>query len=256
MSALEKTLNDNKINWDYRKHTINDVLSKISNSEWNLRPEYQRYFIWDDKKQSEFIDTLVRGWPIPPILINYKQDDEGNEVSEILDGQQRLQTIKRFFDGESCYTPSISKLKIGDIPFAKHSNSYLKVESNSNDRLLNPLLKKALRGANIPVMELRFSQNNILLVREMFGRINSNSMSLTKQELYNAIYANSAFKRVIYSETEKLQNDEYWGSTGRVFEKAKRDRMGNQARLGTIFIVLIKNRIYDKDDEVEATYQK
>lgn len=60
-------------------------------------PTYQRDFIWLEVMQSRFIESIFMGVPIQP-LFAFELDDDGN--LELLDGVQRLSSIKSFVDGE------------------------------------------------------------------------------------------------------------------------------------------------------------
>lgn len=58
-----------------------------------LNPSYQRGNVWTDKESSELIDSVLRGIPLPSIILNQR---EGDETLEIVDGKQRLTAILRF----------------------------------------------------------------------------------------------------------------------------------------------------------------
>jgi len=59
-------------------------------------PEYQRDSSqWDVPKKSLFIESLINNLTIPP-LIAYPETDAGRERWQIVDGQQRLTTIREF----------------------------------------------------------------------------------------------------------------------------------------------------------------
>jgi hypothetical protein len=58
-----------------------------------LNPSYQRGNVWTDKESSELIDSVLRGIPLPSIILNQRL---GDESLEIVDGKQRLTSILRF----------------------------------------------------------------------------------------------------------------------------------------------------------------
>lgn len=58
-----------------------------------LNPSYQRGNVWTDKESSELIDSVLRGIPLPSIILNQRK---GDEALEIVDGKQRLTAILRF----------------------------------------------------------------------------------------------------------------------------------------------------------------
>src|ERR1043166_2852261 len=71
------------------------VMGLIRDSKWlNLRPEYQRRIVWSNKKKSLFIESLLMNIPVPPVFL-YEYDLSRYEV---IDGQQRLNTIVEFYE--------------------------------------------------------------------------------------------------------------------------------------------------------------
>lgn len=60
-------------------------------------PIYQRDFIWPERMKSRFIESLLMGVPIQP-LFAFELDEDGN--LELLDGVQRLSSVKSFTDNE------------------------------------------------------------------------------------------------------------------------------------------------------------
>lgn len=66
---------------------------------------YQRKLVWTLDEKRLLIDSLLRGIPLPAIqLANYdvKDNNEKKNVSEIIDGLQRLNAIFDFFLGKFC----------------------------------------------------------------------------------------------------------------------------------------------------------
>lgn len=75
---------------------IQTILSRIEDGDINLQPDFQRGEVWSINKKKKLIDSILRGWNIPPIHVV-----EGEkEIDEVLDGQQRLNSIKCFYDNE------------------------------------------------------------------------------------------------------------------------------------------------------------
>lgn len=61
-------------------------------------PEFQRGYVWRKHQADRFIESLLLGLPVPGIFLS--QDPETKRL-QIIDGVQRLLTIKRFMDGSS-----------------------------------------------------------------------------------------------------------------------------------------------------------
>jgi len=97
---------------------IFEILEHLNRKEWVL-PPFQRDFVWNDKEKIiKFVDSLYRDYPIGSIIIwkpheeDIKEEIRGRPIDAtvsreplwtkkyILDGQQRLTTICRIFNGD------------------------------------------------------------------------------------------------------------------------------------------------------------
>src|SRR5215212_8594960 len=77
------------------------ILDFVHRRRWlNLRPEYQRRLVWDHKKKSLFIESLLMNVPVPPVFL-YEYDLSRYEV---MDGQQRLNAIIEFYEDKLALT--------------------------------------------------------------------------------------------------------------------------------------------------------
>ncbi len=73
------------------------------NGGLNVRPDYQREFVWDKgsstggKKQQALIDSIMNGYPINVMYwVKIGQNQAGEDLYECLDGQQRIITMCKF----------------------------------------------------------------------------------------------------------------------------------------------------------------
>lgn len=60
-------------------------------------PVYQRAFVWNSRLQSELIESILQGIYIGQILLLAKTEDPG--CFDIVDGHQRLESIRKFIEG-------------------------------------------------------------------------------------------------------------------------------------------------------------
>ncbi len=80
---------DNKV--FYGEYTLRHWINMILRKEL-LLPEYQRFFVWKEKKMDLLIETLQEKRFVPPVSIGvYMENDEKQNL--IIDGQQRLTSI-------------------------------------------------------------------------------------------------------------------------------------------------------------------
>jgi hypothetical protein len=56
---------------------------------------FQRKFVWKRPQMDRFVESLLLGFPIPGIFLV----QQANKRLLVLDGQQRLRTLQRFYDG-------------------------------------------------------------------------------------------------------------------------------------------------------------
>ncbi len=77
--------------------TVETIVNKVRNNLWDLQPDFQRGEVWSLPKKQRLIDSILRGWHIPPIH-TIKVKDTGKY--EVLDGQQRLSSIRDFCKGK------------------------------------------------------------------------------------------------------------------------------------------------------------
>ncbi|WP_462177490.1 GmrSD restriction endonuclease domain-containing protein [Pseudoalteromonas gelatinilytica] len=76
---------------------IATLYRKIKQGRLDLQPNFQRGEVWGKSKKQRLIDSIIRGWHIPPIhVIQVPNSDK----QEVLDGQQRLAAIRDFLEGD------------------------------------------------------------------------------------------------------------------------------------------------------------
>lgn len=63
------------------------------------RPPYQRRVVWTHKKQQALLDSIFRGYYIPRLVMR-RVDVGGGLKVEVIDGQQRITVVQRFFNNE------------------------------------------------------------------------------------------------------------------------------------------------------------
>ncbi|MEO6038218.1 MAG: DUF262 domain-containing protein, partial [Saprospiraceae bacterium] len=62
----------------------------------DLNPDFQRYFVWDNTQQSQLVESLLLGLPIPLFYFAENTDRSFN----VVDGLQRLTTLHRYLRNE------------------------------------------------------------------------------------------------------------------------------------------------------------
>lgn len=107
MDLIEKEIEiqQRNVSYDTKEYTIELIVSKyLDNIEDEQNeffvPDYQREFVWDDERQSRFIESLMMGLPIPYLFLAENSDGR----YEIVDGSQRIRTLSAFLKDELVIT--------------------------------------------------------------------------------------------------------------------------------------------------------
>jgi uncharacterized protein with ParB-like and HNH nuclease domain len=72
--------------------SIGEWVSLYQQKEVEIHPEFQRFFRWNDYQKTKLIESIILGFPIPPIFVSQREDG----VWDVVDGLQRLSTIYQF----------------------------------------------------------------------------------------------------------------------------------------------------------------
>lgn len=178
------------------------------------------------------IDTILKDKPLPKIFIRATTDPKTRKtVREIVDGQQRIRTILSFvkdaFRISKIHNDEFGGKTYSELP-EEVQTEFLKYEI-SVDLLLD------------------LSDREVL---DIFARLNTYSVSLNKQELFNAKYF-GYFKQLVY----RLSGDYYtFWVENRIFTDRKIVRMA-EAELVTDLLIAALEGIQSKKS-ADKYYQK
>ncbi|MCD4669350.1 MAG: DUF262 domain-containing protein, partial [Actinomycetia bacterium] len=79
--------------------SIESLFSPRMLNRIDYKPYYQRNYVWDKHKASYFIESILLGTEIPPLIFF-----NNGELIEVIDGRQRFETINRFKDNKFSLT--------------------------------------------------------------------------------------------------------------------------------------------------------
>ena len=131
----------------------------------NIRPKYQREFVYKEAQRNAVIDTILKGFPLN-IMYWVKNVDFGAECEyEVLDGQQRTISICEYVKGSF------------SIQWNDKSQYFHTLSKDLQEKFLDYKL-------NVYVCQGSESEK-----LEWFKTINIAGETLTSQELRNAVYA-------------------------------------------------------------------
>lgn len=149
------------VKFDTRDYEVEHLVSKFNSGEYYV-PEYQRNFTWQDKQKTRFIESILIGLPIP--FVFFWQDDNGK--FEIVDGSQRIRTLKEFLENEH---------KLGDLEILKELKGFrFRDLLDSRQRKVKTRVIRGILLENDTTAETR---------TEMFSRINTGGTKANAAEV-------------------------------------------------------------------------
>ena len=130
------------------------------NGQLDIRPPYQREFIYNEKEQQAVITTVLHGYPLN-VMYWVKRSDDAECPYEVMDGQQRTLSLCEYVDGK----------------FSYEFKNFFNQPKDIQERILDYKL-------TVYVCEGEPSEK-----LEWFKTINIAGKPLNEQEINNAIYA-------------------------------------------------------------------
>jgi len=224
-----------------RRPTPQDItwlLDLNIHKQLDLDPPYQRRSVWTKKDKQFFLDTIFRNFPSPPIFLHKTISEDGRATYHVVDGKQRTQTIIDFVNDKI----RISK-EFGDKRLDGKKWSDLQSEND---------LKQKLWNYQLTVEQIDFSEDDLVVVNDIFDRLNRNARKLARQELRHA-----KFEGWLISLAESESDREEWREFG-VVTNTRAKRMADSQFISELLLVLLENKImgFDQDtlDEMYAKY--
>ena len=190
------------------------IFSLIDNGVIKM-PPFQRNYVWDEKRASKLIESIILGLPIPQVFL-YEQ---GKNSFYVIDGQQRLLSIyffvkQRFPTKEGKlilrnYLTGDTKIDSSILSNDKYFKNFkLKLpasangESNKFDKLKYETLGEYKNTFDIlrTVRSVVIKQNepdNDSSIYEIFNRLNTGGQNLSPQEIRMSMYYSLFYKKLI-----------------------------------------------------------
>lgn len=171
--ALDETLKDTilaniKTRPEEVRYKIKDLHDDLNSGDLVINPEYQRNYLYEgsDKIPSKLVESVFMGLIIPEIQLF---SDTETMRDELIDGQQRVLSLVRF------YTNEFSLKGLECLP---ELNGYYYRD------LPKPLQKAFQEYA----LNARLVRKECVHKYDLFARLNTGSKPLNAQEIRNVVY--------------------------------------------------------------------
>lgn len=176
-------------------------------------PQFQRNYVWDKKRASKLIESLLIGLPVPQVFLY----EESKNSFLVIDGQQRLLTLYFFAKGRFPRPKIRGELRgqlgeglldegfLNDDAYFEPFKLVLPKSPNGVVNRFHGLTYKGLKDDKTS-LDLRTIRNIVVkqtspvgdsAVFEIFSRLNTGGVNLTPQEIRASLYHSHLLRDVI-----------------------------------------------------------
>lgn len=159
---------------------VEGLIRRLNKNEIFI-PEFQRKYVWKMPEASRLIESLLLGLPVPGIFL--AKDQETGKML-VIDGQQRLLSLKFFMQGEFNPIESAKIKRVFRLTKVKNKyngKTYAELDPRDRTNLDNAVL-------HATVVKQESPQEDDTSIYHIFERLNSGGKKLTAQEIRAAVY--------------------------------------------------------------------
>ena len=170
-----------KVDFDSFDISVKELVNMVEEGIIDIAPDYQRKFRWKADRQSELIESIFLGLPIPSLFMAANADG----TWEVIDGVQRLSSLVHFL-GSDAAKQKIginSTLKLIQLEKLTTFNQKTFVELPKTIQL--QVLLKSLRITSLT------DKSDKKVRFDLFERLNTGGIALSYQEIRAAVYLGS-----------------------------------------------------------------
>lgn len=226
--AIQEQLDSNRrtVSFDNYDITVRQLYAMIAEKQIELQPEYQRHFVWDSVRQSQLIESIFLGIPVPNLFMATNTD----ATWEVVDGLQRLTTIVNFIGDDNVrqrISPTSQKLRLSGLEKVSDMNG-LTFEG------LPMSVQQMFMTRPIRVTVLN-DKSDFTVRYDLFERLNTGGVFLHPQEIRNCVFIGE-FRDFI----KECSSNPNFISSVKMTENA--ERTGNREELVLKFFAYYEDR--------------
>ena len=214
-------------------YSIAEIVKMLDRKELQINRNYQRDSrLWPIGPRSYFIDTILEKYPFPKIYFYEVYDRIRGEVRrELVDGQQRIGTIREFINGNFAIS---GESRFKGIKFADLDDDQV----------------AGFMSYSVSVDVIRNANNGEIL--QMFRRMNSYTLPLNAAEQRHSTYQ-GAFKLFVNNIADDLS--EFFSEYG-VFTHRQVIRMADAELISDIALSIEKGVVSTSPKSLKVIYEK
>ena len=216
---------------DSTRITISEFYEKYKLEKYNFSPSYQRRGdVWSEEKQAFLLDTILKNYPMPPIFLHQRIDEEtGATKYDVIDGKQRLTAIVKFLQGNLALPQDFDEGMYGDPQL---NGIYFKDLEGELSEYKKQLWRYSITVEYVDTDELEIIDN-------IFDRLNRNGEPLEMQELRKAKYHDTELMKLI----EKCCDCVDWDKLSGI----KFNRMQDQEFVSELLFIVLEGKVDNGD---------
>lgn len=169
--SLEKA----NISW-----TAKQLGAMVKSGKINFDHIVQRSYVWERSRKSGLIESMIIGYPVPPIFAKRIDDGtgkRGGNIYYIMDGKQRLSTVKEYLNDEFALT-TLAPIAYKDIETDEEKTVDISEKKFSE---LPEAVQDILKDTSFSVTY--FDNLNSEEERELFKRLNAGKPLSAKSKM-------------------------------------------------------------------------
>jgi hypothetical protein len=171
----ERLLDEEDTSEEELRYDVEGLVRRLQRGDVKI-PVFQRGFVWPIKQASRFIESLLLGLPVPGIFLS---TEPITQKLLVIDGQQRLTTLRAFYDG--IFPSNKKEFSLVEVQSSLVGKTYKSLADDDRRTLDNAII-------HATVIKQANPEDGGSSVYKIFERLNSGGMLLSPQEIRTAIY--------------------------------------------------------------------
>lgn len=245
LAEWTRAMTDRVVEAEHSPYRVVDYLGWQRDGSLELRPHYQRGSVWTKRDKSFLIDSVIKGYPLPLVVLQDELHGEHPRVRRrVVDGQQRLRTLLAFIEPDLLDDLN----ETDDFGYTPPELAKARISVTFDE--LHPVLQTRVLNTRIPAVLLS-SDTADREVLEVYDRLNSTGLGLNAQELRYA-RRTGAFAEMSYQLAR--QNQSRW-TEWRLFRDQDIARMKEVEFTSELLLMLLNGVDKTGRTEIDSAYR-